>query len=203
MDTEDLALRTVARDFTRHVVNPAFKKYDGQPRAGFPSEAIIQAQQIGLPVVAACEEWGGCGSFYQAGIVIEELAACCPGFAAILAASLWSIAPLVLSTDQSKAKQLFDRYFTQGQSVRLAASILPDTGRPGNIQAKPEGEDYILNGQALCVLNAGVSVVYLVFANVRDSLICGTVSASTQGILTSEPIRKLGLNVTPYADVTF
>jgi len=57
METGDLAIRAVTRDFTRRVINPHVKKFDTQPQAGFPSEAIAEAQQIGLTIVTAPEEW--------------------------------------------------------------------------------------------------------------------------------------------------
>ncbi len=201
MDTENLEICRVTRDFTRQVISSGVKKFDVQPKAGFPSEAIIEAQQIGLTRIVAPEEWGGSGNFYDAGSIVEELASCCPGFAIIVANSLWSLTPLVLSANETKAKQVFDTYFSQDQAINLATSILPDTGRELNISARPEGKGYILDGQAACVFTAGVSGIYIVFADASGTSICGVLPASAQGLRISDPIRKLGLNVALSADI--
>jgi len=126
---------------------------------------------------------GGTNSLFQAGTIIEELASCCPGFAVIVATSIWSITPLVISTNMAKARELFNTHLCQDQSVHLAASILPDTGRHVNLRAMQEGTGYVLDGQVNCVFNAGVSDLYLIFADTVDTLVCGALPTSPRGFV--------------------
>jgi acyl-CoA dehydrogenase len=70
-----------------------------------------------------------------------------------------------------------------------------------SINARRDGEGYILEGEATCIINAGVSTLYFVFASASGTNICGVLPSSIPGLQISSPISKLGLSVTPYADI--
>ena len=199
---EDQAIITMVRDFAERELSPAVSECDSQAEPKFPARLIAQIEELGLTTITAPEECGGAGlDLTIAGLITEEMATVCPGFATIVASSLLGIAPLFFAGDIDKAGDLLQIPAADDEPCRLAAILLPDTGRPITIAATPDGDGFVLNGSSTFVLNGGVASLYTAFASLGEEIICCAIPANTPGLGFSQPIRKLGLSVVPCCDL--
>jgi alkylation response protein AidB-like acyl-CoA dehydrogenase len=200
---EEQAIITMVKDFAEHELSPAVRKYDTQPESGFPSDLIRQVDELGLASITIPEECGGTGlDLSVAGLVIEELAAICPGFAIIVASSLVAASPLFLSEDMEKASRLYQTVMDRDGSCHTFALLAPDTGRPIKITAVPNGDGFQITGSCSFVLNGAESRLYTTFASVGGEIIACAIPDEAPGLHFSKPIQKLGLNIVPCCDVS-
>ncbi len=202
--TELTAIQTAVRTFAQRSVRPALETYDRQPDSGFPWSIVQQGEAMGLTLMTVPEAWGGAGmDLVAAGVALEEVAAVCPGFATLFAASLWGIAPLVLAADEVRGRRLLETSPAEGAATRLAALVAPEMGRTPTVRAVPQDNGYRLDGEAPFVFNAGVAGLYTLFAEAGEGMICAALPAGSPGLHVSSPIAKLGLQVAPAGDLTF
>ena len=198
------AVQIAARTFAQRSVRPVVETYERQPEAGFPWAVVQQGEGMGLPLMTVPEAWGGPGmDLVAAGVALEEVAAVCPGFATLFAASLWGIAPLVLAADEIRGRRLLETPPAEEAAAWLAALVAPEVGRTPTVRAVREGEGYRLDGEATFVFNGGVATLYTLFAEADGGLICAALPAGSPGLRIGPPIAKLGLQVAPAGDLTF
>ncbi len=198
------ALCAGVRDFGKRTLSASVLKLDAQPRPGPPWSELAQADELGLTLATAPPELGGVDlGLPDVALVVEELAAVCPGFATIIASSLLGIAPLVLAGDPQKAGSLLDIPGVTGATCRLAAIVLPDTGRPPDLKATTRGDNLLLNGSVPFVYNAGAAWLYAVLASSDRESVWLAVPYSAAGLRVSDPVRKLGLHIATCRDLRF
>lgn len=199
---EEQAIITMVRDFARQELSRASRDLD-QPGAEFPAGLVRQLEELGLTFLTVPEECGGGGlDLRVAGAVIEELAAVCPGFAMLLASSLVGLAPLCQAADAAKARDLLRATDSADGKIRLAAAMLPETGRAMTIVAGPARDELVLSGSCSFVPNGGSAGLYTVFAALEEETVLCAIPAGSPGLQFSLPIDKLGLNVLPCCDAT-
>ncbi|RMF28888.1 MAG: hypothetical protein D6759_14950, partial [Chloroflexi bacterium] len=203
--TELTAIQATVRAFAQRSVRPVLETYDRQPESGFPWPIVQQGEAMGLTRMTVPEAWGGAGmDLVAAGVALEEMAAVCPGFATLFAASLWGIAPLVLAADGAQGRRLLEETPpAEGATTWLAALVAPEMGRTPTVRAIPQGNGYRLEGEAPFVFNAGVAGLYTLFADAGEGMVCAALPAGSPGLRVGHPIAKLGLQVAPAGDLTF
>jgi len=198
------ALCAGVRDFGKRTLSASVLTLDAQVQPEPPWAILSQAEELGLTLATAPQELGGAElGLPGAALVVEELAAVCAGFATIIASSLLGMAPLLLAGDMEKAKGLLDLPRAAGATCKVAAVVMPDTGRPSAVEATGVGDDYILNGTAPFVCNAGAAWLHGVLAATNQGMMWLAVPSSTPGLVVSAPIRKLGLNIVSCRDLLF
>lgn len=114
------------------------------------------------------EEYGGLGlDHFTTALVMEEIAAACPGLAAVLDANVHAVEPLILA-GSAQQKEAYLPALT-GKNASLAAFALTEPSGGSDVNGmttcagkKPGG--YIINGQKDYVLNAPVASYILLFA---------------------------------------
>ena len=158
------------------------------------------------------EEYDGVGADALATcIVIEEVARVCASSSLIPAVNKLGTMPLLLgASEEVKAKYLppvarGESTFSYGLSEREAGS---DTAAM-KTRARPDGDDWVLNGQKSWITNAGVSDYYTVLAvtdpdGKRGSNVSGfVVEKSDEGFTFGEKERKLGIKGSPTRELHF
>jgi acyl-CoA dehydrogenase len=174
--TEDQRmLQELVRKFAEGEIRPRLRECEKQ---GVPAELQRKFDELGLALVDVPEDLGGMGlGLFTAVLVHEELAWGDPG----LSVALWAphFAPRAISTlgEAAQAKRLLAR-FADGARGAVAWSEAPRGPATGfATTARRDGDHWVLDGEKLHVVNAGVADTYVVFAQTDASLGWGGVGA--------------------------
>jgi len=207
-DHEELreAVRAVAED----KIAPHAAEVDDT--SSFPQAAYdaLRAADFHAPHIA--EEYGGVGADALATcIVIEEVARVCTSSSLIPSVNKLGTMPLILAaSDEVKQRYLppvaaGDAMFSYALSEREAGS---DTASM-KARARPDGDEWVLNGQKSWITNAGVSEYYTVLA-VTDpdgrrgaNVSAFVVEKSDDGLSFGEPEKKMGIKGSPTRELHF
>jgi butyryl-CoA dehydrogenase len=197
---EQQLVRASVKEFCEKYVEPVADGVDQEAR--FPSENVKRlAEQdwLGIPYP---EEYGGAGADYLTCIIaVEELSRACATTGAIVGVntSLACFPLYKFGTEEQKKKYL--EPLCKGEMV--GAFALNECGTSveiagGTAIAVAEGNDYVLNGAKIFVLNASVAQVFIVFASTDtakggEGLSAFIVPAETSGISVGEQVKKMGI----------
>ena len=210
LSEEHEAVREAVRALAEDKIAPYAAEVDEQSR--YPQEAhdALVASDFFAPHVP--EEYDGVGADALATcIVIEELARVCASSSLIPAVNKLGSMPVILAgSEELKARYLpplarGEAMFSYGLSEREAGS---DTAAM-KTRARPDGDDWVLNGQKSWITNAGVSEYYTVLAVTdQDGRRGANVSAfvvekADPGFSFGEKERKLGIKGSPTRELHF
>ncbi len=192
------ALRAKARAFALQEVLPVAWDYDHQDQ--IPVAVLDKAFAAGLINTDLPAAYGGQGlGLLEAALIVEEMAAACPGIATGLFDNSLGAEPLALSTnDDAKA-----RYLTQvtqhNKRVAFATSepMMGSDVAGMRCKATPDGDGYRLNGTKYWITNGGIADFYTVFATTdpkaRHKGICAfVIERDWEGVRVGQSIPKLG-----------
>ncbi len=210
LSEEHEAVREAVRAIAADKIAPYAAEVDEQAR--YPQEAhdALVASDFFAPHVP--EEYDGVGADALATcIVIEEVARVCASSSLIPAVNKLGSMPVILA-GSSEVKQRYlpplargEAGFSYGLSEREAGS---DTAAM-KTRARPDGDDWVLNGQKSWITNAGVSEYYTVLA-VTDpdgrrgaNVSAFVVEKSDPGFTFGEKERKLGIKGSPTRELHF
>ena len=206
---EQLTLQREVRKFVENEIAPVAQQYDQS--AEFPREIIGQAHKLGFLNLVAPGEYGGSGlSHFEAGLVLEEIAAGCGGFATSMVVNDLSLLPLALFGSDEQKERLIRPITEQG---KLAAFCLSEPGAGSDVAGMStslvaKGDHYVLNGNKQWITNGGVADQYTVFGTVdrekrHKGICCLVVAADSEGISTGPHENKLGQRCSNTTTVTF
>jgi alkylation response protein AidB-like acyl-CoA dehydrogenase len=210
LSEEHEAVREAVRALAEDKIAPYAAEVDEQSR--YPQEAhdALVASDFFAPHVP--EEYDGVGADALATcIVIEEVARVCASSSLIPAVNKLGSMPVILAgSEELKARYLpplarGEAMFSYGLSEREAGS---DTAAM-KTRARPDGDDWVLNGQKSWITNAGVSEYYTVLAVTdQDRRRGANVSAfvvekADPGFSFGEKERKLGIKGSPTRELHF
>ena len=210
LSEEHEAVREAVRAIAEDKIAPYAAEVDEQSR--YPQEAhdALVASDFFAPHVP--EEYDGVGADALATcIVIEEVARVCASSSLIPAVNKLGSMPVILAgSEELKARYLpplarGEAMFSYGLSEREAGS---DTAAM-KTRARPDGDDWVLNGQKSWITNAGVSEYYTVLAVTdQDGRRGANVSAfvvekADPGFSFGEKERKLGIKGSPTRELHF
>jgi alkylation response protein AidB-like acyl-CoA dehydrogenase len=210
LSEEHEAVREAVRAIAADKIAPYAAEVDEQSR--YPQEAhdALVASDFFAPHVP--EEYDGVGADALATcIVIEEVARVCASSSLIPAVNKLGSMPVILAgSAEIKARYLpplarGEAGFSYGLSEREAGS---DTAAM-KTRARPDGDDWVINGQKSWITNAGVSEFYTVLA-VTDpdgrrgaNVSAFVVEKSDPGFTFGEKERKLGIKGSPTRELHF
>jgi alkylation response protein AidB-like acyl-CoA dehydrogenase len=158
-------IKDLCRKIAQEKVKPVREKYD--ETGEFPHDILKIFAGADLFGISIEEAYGGMGGGVMETVVaVEELSKVCGGIALGLAATGLGTYPIVLFGSDEQKKKYLPR-IAKGET--LAAFALTEAGAgsdAGGIQttAKPDGNDYILNGTKQWITNGGEAQVYTVIA---------------------------------------
>ena len=204
------ALREAVRAVAEGKIAPYAASVDEEAR--YPQEAhdALVAADFYAPHIP--EAYGGVGADALATcIVIEEVARVDASAALIPTVNKLGTMPLLLAASEEVKRKYLSPVaegrsgFSYGLSEREAGS---DTAGM-RCRAKPDGDDFVLNGQKSWITNAGVSDFYTVMA-VTDpegarghNITAFVVEKSDPGFGFGEKERKLGIKGSPTRELHF
>jgi alkylation response protein AidB-like acyl-CoA dehydrogenase len=204
------AIREAVRAIADDKIAPHAAEVD--KTATFPQAAYdaLRASDFHAPHVP--EEYEGMGADALATvIVIEEISRACASSALIPAVNKLGSMPLILAgSEELKARYLpplarGEALFAYALSEREAGS---DTASM-KCQARPDGDDWIINGQKSWISNAGEAEYYTLLA-VTDpdgrrgaNVSAFVIEKSDEGFTFGEPERKLGIKGSPTRELLF
>jgi alkylation response protein AidB-like acyl-CoA dehydrogenase len=204
------ALREAVRAVADDKIAPFAAEVD--EKSEFPHAAYDALRSTDFHAPHISEQYGGVGADALATcIVIEEVARACASSSLIPAVNKLGTMPLILgASEELKAKYLppvaaGTAMFSYGLSEREAGS---DTASM-KCRAKPDGNEWVLNGQKAWITNAGVSDYYTVLAvtdpeGKRGSNVSAfVVEKSDEGFTFGAPERKLGIKGSPTRELLF
>ncbi len=195
-DQKDLQKR--AREFAIKEVLPVAASYD--EAEVMPIKVIKKAWEAGLTNLSIPKEYGGQGyGIMESVIVVEEIAAACPGIATSIFDNDLGAGPVVIGgTDEQKQRILTDIT----KNFKLIAFATSEPGMGSDVagmqcRAEKDGDGFLLNGTKYWITNGGFADYISVFATTDPTKkhrgIAGfIVPTDLEGVTTGKHIPKLG-----------
>jgi alkylation response protein AidB-like acyl-CoA dehydrogenase len=209
LSEEHQAIREAVRAVAEAKIAPYAAEVDEDAR--FPAEAnqALIASDFHAPHVP--EQYGGAGADALATVlVIEEVARVCVSSSLIPAVNkLGSLPVQIGGNEELKAKYLGK--LARGEGLFSYCLSEPEAGSDAANQkttAKPDGDDWIINGTKRWITNAGESEYYTVLTQTDPSkrskgITAFVVEKSDPGVSFGAPERKLGIKGSPTREVYF
>ncbi len=166
LSEEEQIFRQVVREFAEERLAPLVAKMDQEGK--LDPQVIPWLFELGLMAIEIPEEHGGAGaSFFMSVLAIEEIARVDPAVAVVcdVQNTLFINAIAHWASDEQQ-----QRFFQKLASGTVGAYALSEASSGSDAfalkcAAKPDGDDFILNGRKLWITNAEEAGLYLVFAN--------------------------------------
>ncbi|HEY3443964.1 MAG TPA: acyl-CoA dehydrogenase [Paludibaculum sp.] len=197
---EDESLfRDAVRQFSQKEIGPRVREMD---EAGlFHPPLLKQIFDLGLMGIEIPEEYSGQGgTFFQALIAIEEVAAVDPSAGVIVDVQNTLVNNAVIRWATAEQKR---RWLPRLATNTLACYALSEAGAGSDAfalttRAVEDGDDYILNGRKMWITNAYEAGIYLVFATVNPEagykgITCFVVPRGAPGFAVGKKEDKLGI----------
>jgi alkylation response protein AidB-like acyl-CoA dehydrogenase len=209
--TDNLQLiRDSARDFAENFIRPHVMEWDETQH--FPRELLRKMGEQGFMGVLVPAEYGGTGLAYHEYItIIEEIAKVCGSIGLSVAAhnSLCTNHILMFGTEQIKQRYL--PLLASGEWIGAWGLTEPNTGSDaGRMQcvARPDGDDYVINGAKCWITHGRSAEVAVVIARTGELLDSRGMSAfvverGTPGFLSGKKENKLGMRASETAEMIF
>ena len=199
LSEEERMFRDSVRQFARAEIGPHVRAMDEE--AVFRKDILKKFFDVGLMGVEIPEEFGGQGgTFFQAVLAVEEVAAVDPAASVIIDVHNTLVINAILrwATEEQK-RLLLPRLATD----TLGAYALSEAASGSDafalqMRAKQDGDGYILSGQKLWITNAAEAGVFLIFANLNPEagykgITCFIVERDTPGFRVGRKEDKLGI----------
>jgi alkylation response protein AidB-like acyl-CoA dehydrogenase len=217
MHTTDRALEPRAHDIWWDTVQRGRELIEPTLASGndtFDPDRWKALAQLGIQGLPVSPEFGGQGAGpVEIAATVDALGYACPdnGMNFTVGAHLWSaVIPLHrFGNDEQKARYLPG--LCDGSLIGVQAMTEPGSGSDAyslRTTATFDGDDVVLNGAKAFISNAPVADVFVVFASIdRDKgwagLCAFLVERGTPGLEVSRPVRKLGINSSPFGELHF
>ena len=203
------ALQQEVRRWCQERVAPVVRALDAADADDFDWDLIQEGHDLGLTRLVVPKQFGGLGyGEFGVAIALEELAAVDAGLALVFGATMLGQAPVLLSGDP-RLQARFLPLFSGDEAVLACNAITEDKAGcdlliPENaeyavdvMQARREGDHYVLNGDKKFITNGKVAKYGTVFANIEGHegatmLTCFVVPLDTPGITRGEIADKMG-----------
>jgi alkylation response protein AidB-like acyl-CoA dehydrogenase len=213
LSEEHEALRRTVRDFARSEIAPVIGGY--YEREEFPYELIARMAGMGLFGLPFPEEVGGMGGDYFAlCLALEELARVDSSVAATLEAgvSLGAMPIFRFGTPEQKQRWLPD--LCSGEALGAFGLTEPGGGSDAGATrttARPDGDDWVINGSKSFITNSGTKLTQLVtITAVTGTKPDGTkeistiiVPSGTPGFTVARKYSKVGWNASDTHELSF
>jgi acyl-CoA dehydrogenase len=155
------------------------------------------------------ERYGGTGTgTLMQQMAVEEVAKACASSALILMVQELGTLPIALFGSE-ELKQRFLPKCASGEWSPAFALSEPEAGSdPGSMrtQARPDGEEWVIDGAKNWISNAGIADFYVVFAltdRAERRITAFVVEADRPGFAVGKLERKLGIHGSPTGSPTF
>ncbi|MEZ5402268.1 MAG: acyl-CoA dehydrogenase [Bryobacteraceae bacterium] len=196
---EDEMFRAAVAQFAREQIGPWVREMD--EKSHFRPDLLRQMFALGLMGIEIPEEYGGQGgSFFQAVVAIEELAAVDPAAAVIVDVQNTLVINALLRWGNEEQKRA---WLPRLAADTVASYALSEAGSGSDAfalqtRATRDGDGYVLTGRKLWITNAAESGLFLVFANLDPAsgyrgITAFLVDRGTAGFQVGRKEDKLGI----------
>lgn len=166
---EEEKLRQDARSFARSVVSPRAAETDRSEQ--YPWDLVKGLAEAGFMGMTIPQAYGGGGrSFFDAVLVIEEMAKACTVTARIVVEANMGAISAVMAYGSEAQKKLAAELVLSGDKPAICITE-PEAGSDAlamTTRADRRGDVYVINGRKHWITGAGVSRLHLIFARVFD-----------------------------------
>ncbi len=209
LNEEQVMIRDLSRQIAEEKVVPVRAELD--EKGEFPWDIINVLAQSDLFGLFVPEEYGGLGKgCLEICIAVEELSRACLGVSTTYAANALGTYPILfLGSDEQKKRYLPD--IVAGK--RLVAFGLTEANAgsdAGGIQttARPEGDEYVLNGTKQWITNGGEAEIYTIIAMTDRSkgprgASAFIVEKGTPGFSFGKKENKMGIRASATSELIF
>jgi len=206
---EQKQYQQLARDFAQKEVAPEAGRLDHSGE--FPTPLYKKAWELGLMNVLIPEEYGGLGlKVLEACLISEEMGAGCTGFGAALEANNLAAAALIVAGNEEQKKRFLQPLT---QELSFAAFCLDERTAGSDLfdlkcTATRVGDEYVIQGQKLCVTNGVTARWHCVIACTNpeaehEGLTAFIVPAENENIATGRKLSLLGHRASDSRNLTF
>jgi len=202
-------LRTVLRELCEKEIAPYAGDVDETAR--YTDEALAALDSSGFSAVHIPEEYGGQGADAVATcIVIEEVARVCASSSLIPICNKLGTTGLLMRGSEELKKQVLPS-IAAGEATASYALSEREAGSDAaamRTRARPDGDDWILNGTKCWISNGGKSSWYTVMAVTDPDKGANGISAfivhkDDEGFSVGPKERKMGLKGSPTTELYF
>jgi short-chain 2-methylacyl-CoA dehydrogenase len=196
---EERMFQSSVREFARKEIAPHVR---GMDESGvFRKDLLEKFFELGLMSIEVPEEYGGQGgSFFQAVLAIEELAAVDPSASVIVDVQNTLVNNILIRWASEEQRR---RYLPKLASGTVGSYALSESGSGSDAfalqtRAVQKGGEWVLNGRKLWITNAAEAGLYLLFANVNPEagyrgITCFAIERDFPGFQVGKKEDKLGI----------
>lgn len=202
----------LVRDLAEQEIKPYAHSNDFSQNDDFDWHLVRKLSEHNLICPTIPKEYGGLGlDTFTTALIIEEIAAACPGLAAVVDANLHSVGPILLAGNKTQ-KERFLPPLT-GTKACLASFALTEPSGGSDLNsmttlALKSSSGFVINGRKDYILNAPQAEIICLFAMTdklqkKSSMRCFIVPRDTPG-LKIERLRKMAaLDYARMAEIVF
>lgn len=209
LSEEEQMFQDSVRQFAHDQIRPHVREMDDA--AHFRPDILKQLFELGLMSIEIPEEYGGQGgTFFQAVLAVEELAAVDPSAAVIVDVQNTLVINALLrwATDEQKRSYLPRLAKDTVASYALSEAASGSDAFALQTRASDTGDAYTLNGRKLWITNAQEAGLFLVFATLDPSagykgITCFLVERDTPGFQVGRKEDKLGIRASSTCELIF
>lgn len=210
---EQVMLRDTVRKFVEKEVKPIAQQADREHNVGLVKETVRKAADLGLLGIPFPEQYGGAG-FGEMGycILLEELSRGCASTTVTIGAHVGLAATSIYLGGNEPQKQKYLPALISGEKLGAYALTEPGAGSDAaNIQmeARRDGDHYVLNGTKLWITNGDIAAIVVVYAvtdralKARGGITAFIVETPTPGFSAHRIDEKMGLHASSTAELVF
>jgi short/branched chain acyl-CoA dehydrogenase len=199
LSEEERMFQDAVRRFARERIGPYVREMDAA--ATFRKDLLGEMFELGLMGIEIPEEYGGQGgSFFQAVLAVETLAAVDPSAAVIVDVQNTITNNVIIRWGTDYQKQ---RYLPKLASEMVASFALSEAGSGSDAfalatRATKRGDEYFITGRKLWITNAAEAGLFLLFANANPDaghrgITCFLVEREFPGFQVGKKEDKLGI----------
>ena len=199
LSEEERMFQLSVRRFAREQIGPHVREMD--ETSTFRKDILAKLFEMGLMGIEVPEEYGGQGgSFFQAVLAVEELAAVDPSASVVVDVQNTLVNNALIRWANAEQKQ---RYLPRMAENVVGSYALSEAGSGSDAfalqtRAVQDGDHYVLNGRKLWITNAAEAGVYLLFANLNPEagykgITCFLIERDFPGFRVGKKEDKLGI----------
>ena len=206
---EQKMMRDAAREYAVKRIYPNAEHWDKEGKV--PDEVLKELGELGYLGLTIAESYGGMEvDTLSYLLVVEELSRACAGLGIMVSVqnTLCATAISLFGSDEQKQK-----YLPRLAAGEIGAYALtePDAGTDAtaiHLNAKVDGDDYVLNGSKMFVTNAGLAKLFIVFCSTdpekgSHGLSALVVEAGTPGFEIGKAEEKMGIKASDTRALSF
>lgn len=210
---EQNMLRDTIRKFVDKEVRPIAQKADREHNVDLVRGVVKKAAELGLLGIPFPEQYGGAG-FGEIGycILLEELSRSCASTTVTVGAHIGLAATSIYLGGNEAQKKKYLTSLAGGSQLGAYALTEPVAGSDAasiQMEARLDGDTYVLNGTKLWITNGDIADLIVVYAvtdpslKAKGGITAFIVEAGTSGFSSSRIEDKMGLHASSTAELVF